>query len=66
MAGAKLVIYIENVSPSELDTREPIGTGQSNQILTPTSVIFTRQTCNNSNDYNRQGNRRKYHKVLEH
>jgi len=27
MAGAKLVIYIEDVTASELPTREPIGTG---------------------------------------
>ena len=27
MTGAKLVIYIEDVSADELDTREPIGTG---------------------------------------
>ncbi len=51
MAGAKLVIYIENVSPEELPSREPIGTGQSN--LKSYTIDITRQACNNP-DYNRR------------
>jgi len=46
MAGAKLVIYVENVSPGELETREPIGTGQSNSFIYFLYKI-NRQTRNN-------------------
>ncbi len=53
MAGAKLVIYVENVSPGELETREPIGTGQSNSFIYFLYKI-NRQTRNNPNSHSGQ------------